>query len=302
MFDVEGAPPASPGERPLTDYQFVSPAFFATLDIPIVAGRAFTDRDRADGVRVAIVSDTFVKRHLNGRSPLGVRTSLRPPDRPDAPPTLVEIVGVARQVRGRPNEVDDRVQLYVPLTQDASDDLFLVVRPLSGPASALTSAVRRAIGRVDTDQLVSVRDIMTLEDIDRLATSRQRFRAVLVTTFAALALLLAMVGVFGILAYTVRQRVREFGVRRALGATTGDVIGTVVAGAARVIGIGIVSGLLLAAWLGRLIATMLFGVQPIDPITFAAVTVVVGAGGLMSAMWPAWRAARIEPAAALRAD
>jgi putative ABC transport system permease protein len=301
-FEVEGAPPVDRGVRPITDYQFVSPAFFATLDIPMVAGRAFTDRDRADGVPVAIVSDTFVKRHLNGRSPIGVRTSLRPPDRPDAKPILVEIVGVARQVRGRPNDVDDRVQLYVPLAQDASDDLFLVVTPRSGPASALTSAVRHAIGRVDAEQLVSVRDIQTLEDIDWLATSRQRFRAVLVTTFAALALLLAMVGVFGILAYTVQQRVREFGVRRALGATTGDVIAAVVGSAARVIGVGIVSGLMLAAWLGRLIATMLFGVRPIDLTTFAVVTVVVTAGGLMSAAWPTWRAARIEPAAALRMD
>ena len=149
------------------------------------------------------------------------------------------------------------------------DDIFLVVRPASGRAEALAPSVRAAIGRIDKEQLVSVRDVMTLEDVAWEATARHRFRAVLVMTFAGLALLLAMVGVFGILAYSVQQRVRDFGVRRALGATTSDVLRLVVGSAVRVIvrrrghrpgPVGV---------LGRLLATMLFGVQPLDPVTFA---------------------------------
>jgi putative ABC transport system permease protein len=207
---------------------------------------------------------------------------------------------VARQVRGRPDETEDRLQLYVPIAQDASDDVYLMVRPAAGRAVALTASVRAAIGRVDKDRLVGVRDIMALEDIDRGATSRQRFRAVLVITFAGLALLLAMVGVFGILAYTVQQRVRDLGVRRALGASTRALVGLVVESAARVIGIGAAIGLALSALLSSLIASLLFGVEPLDPLTFATVTVLVTIGAATSAAWPAWLATRIEPSTALR--
>ena len=153
-------------------------------------------------------------RSLHGRSPIGQRVSLRPTSSPQAKPVVREIVGVARQVKGRPDETRDFVQVYVPMAQDLSDDIFLVVRPRSGRAEALTASVRAAISRVDKEQLVSVRNVMTLEDIAWAATGRHRFRAVLVIAFAALALILAMVGVFGILAYSVQQHVRDFGVRQ----------------------------------------------------------------------------------------
>ena len=301
-FEVAGEPPADPGKRPQTDYQFISPGYFEALDLPLLSGRNFDDRDRKDSSPVCIVGEAFVRGYLGGRSPIGVKVSLRPPDRPDAKPDVREIIGVARQVKGSPNEIEDRLQLYVPIAQDASDDVYLMVRPASGPASALTASVRAAIGRVDKEQLVSVREIQTLEDIDWAATSRQRFRAVLVITFAGLALLLAMVGVFGILTYTVQQRTRDFGVRRALGATTGDVVGLVVGDAARTIGISAAAGLGLAAALGGLIKNMLFGVTPLDPMTFGSVAALVFIGALVSAAWPAWRATRIDPAIALRGE
>src|SRR5262249_5587216 len=161
-------------------------------------------------------------------------------------------------------EIEEVVQVYVPMTQDVVDDIYLAVRPGSGRAEALTSSVRAAIGRIDKEQLVSVRNVTTLEDVAWEATARHRFRAVMVMTFAALALVLAMVGVFGILACTVQQRVRDFAVRRALGATTGDVLRLVVGSAARVVTSGVLIGLILSAMLGRLITTMLFGVQPLD--------------------------------------
>ena len=207
---------------------------------------------------------------------------------------------MARQVKGRPDEANDFVQVYAPMAQDLSDDIYMVVRPASGRATALVPSVRAAVSRIDKEQLVSIRDILTLSDIDRAATGRHRFRAVMVVSFAALSLVLAMVGVFGILAYSVQQRVRDLGVRRALGATTNDLVRLVVSSAVRVIGGGAVIGLLLAAALSRLIVSVLFGVQPLDFATFAGVTAVLVIAAAVSVAGPALRAARIDPAAALR--
>jgi putative ABC transport system permease protein len=205
-------------------------------------------------------------------------------------------------VKGRPDEAQDFVQLYTSMAQDLSDDVYMVVRPKAGRAEALTAAVRAAVSRIDTEQLVSVRDIRTLGDIEWSATSRHRFRAVLVVAFAALALVLAMVGVFGILAYSVQQQVRDFGVRRALGATTSDILRLVTRNAARVVLTGALIGLAAAALGGRLIERMLFGVRPLDVTTFAAVAVVLLATAAMAIAGPAWRATRIDPAKALRAQ
>jgi putative ABC transport system permease protein len=141
---------------------------------------------------------------------------------------------------------------------------------------------------------------VTLEDVEWSATGRHRFRAVMVSAFAVLAVMLAMVGVFGILAYSVQQRVRDFGVRRALGATTSDVLRLVVGNAVRVIVTGAVIGLVLSALLGRLLVTMLFGVQPLDLMTFATVTILVALTAAVSIAAPAWRAAHIDPAVVLR--
>ena len=302
FFEIVGDPPVDESRRPTGDYQMVSPAYFRTLDLPIVAGRAFDHRDTRDSTFVCIVSEAFVRAHLQGRSPMGVRLALRPAAVPQSRPEVREIVGVARQVKGRPDETADLLQIYVPMAQDLSDDMYVLVRPASGRADALAGSVRAAIARVDKDQLVSVRDVMTLENVAWEATSRHRFRAVLVVTFAALALLLAMVGVFGILAYSVQLRVRDFGVRRALGATTGDVLRLVAGSAVRVIATGAVIGLALSAFLGRLLTTMLFGVQPLDPMTFASVTIVLGLTAAAAIAGPAWRATRIDPAVALRAE
>lgn len=212
-----------------------------------------------------------------------------------------EVVGVARQVKGQPTETDELVQLYVPLAQDTPGDIFLLVSA-SGHAESLAPTVRAAIERVDKGQLVGVRQLMTLDEVMSVSTARHRFRAVLVMSFAGLALLLAMVGLFGVLAYSVQQRVRDFGVRRVLGATTRDVFSLVAVSAARLIGTGTVIGLMLSALLGKLLVTMLFGVEPLDPITFGFVTVVVVVTAAASTIAPAWHATRIEPGVALRGE
>lgn len=302
FFEIEGEPPPEASRRPAADYQIVSPTYFRTVDLPIVAGRGFGDSDRPESTPVCLVNEAFVRGHLHGRSPLGRRVVLRSTASEQTPPQVREIVGVVRQVKGRPDETEDLVQIYVPFAQDALDDMFMVVRPESGRAETLASAVRAAIARVDTQQLVSVRGLMTLEDVAAEATARHRFRAVLVVTFAGLALLLAMVGLFGVLAYSVQQRARDFGVRRALGAATGDVLRLVVASAARVIVTGAVVGLAVSTMLGRLLATVLFGVKPLDPATFVWVTVLLVLTAGASIAGPAWRAARVDPLAALRQE
>jgi putative ABC transport system permease protein len=298
-YQIVGDPPVEESRRPATNYQVVSPSYFSTLDLPIVAGRGFDRRDTRDSPRVCIVNEAFVKT-LGGRNPIGMQVSFKVVDSPTDTPNVGEIVGVAKQVKGRPDEPKDFVQIYVPQAHDLVDDMFLIVRAKSGRATALTPAVRAAISRIDREKLVNVQDIVALEDIEWAATGRHRFRAVMVTAFATLAVVLAMVGVFGILAYSVQQRVRDFGVRRALGATTGDVLRLVVGSAIKVIAAGAVIGLVLSAAFGRLISTMLFGVQPLDFLTFALVTIVLAITAAVSIAGPAWRAARIDPAQALR--
>ncbi len=289
-------------QRPTADYQIVSPTYFQTLDIPLTAGRGFDERDTDNGIAVCIVNEAFVRKHVPGRSPIGVQVAVRPLGSPQAKPAIREIVGVARQVKGRPDELEDLLQIYVPLAQDPTDDIYLAVQASTSSAEALTPSVRAAIARVDKEQLVSVREVMTLEDIAWNATSRQRFRAVMVIAFASLALLLAMIGVFGILGYSVQLRVRDFGTRRALGASTADVIRLAIRSAVRVIAAGTVIGLILATMLGRLLSSMLFGVRPLDPATFVFVTLVLAVTGVLAMIAPAWRATRVDPATALRAE
>jgi putative ABC transport system permease protein len=301
-FDIVGQAQGEESRRTPAQYQTVSPSYFQTVDLPIINGRGFANSDTAESLPVCIVNEAFVRGHLQGRNPIGMRVALRGSESSKEPPTVREIVGVARQVKGRPDEIQDLVQIYAPMVQDPVDDIYLAVRPASGRADALTGGVRAAIARIDKEQLVSVREIATLEDVAWTATGRQRFRAVLLMTFAALSLVLAMVGVFGILAYSVQQRVRDFGVRRALGATTGDVVRLVARSAVRVIAAGAVIGLALAVALGRFIATMLYGVKPLDPITFASVTTLIALTGVLAIAGPAWRAVRIDPARALRND
>ena len=249
---------------------------------------------------MAIVNEAFA-RSLGGRDPIGLQIAVKPADAaPGDKPTILEIVGVAKQVKQRPDESSDFVQLYAPVAQDLVGDIFMLVRSQSGRASALAPSVRAVIERIDRSQTTSVASVTTLEDVEWAATGRHRFRAVMVAAFATLALVLAMVGVFGILAYSVQQRIRDFGVRRALGATSGDVMRLVVGSAIKVIVAGAVIGLVLAAAFGRLIATMLFGVQPLDLATFALVTIVLAITAALSIAGPAWRAARIDPAVALR--
>jgi putative ABC transport system permease protein len=300
-FEVIGDPPRELNSRPTADIQIISPTFFKTLEIPMVRGRGFTDRDAPDSQPVCVVNEAFVRSVLNGRDPLGMRVALRRVGALESrEPIVREIVGVVRQVKGQPVELEEPVHIYVPIGQDVSVSASLVVRPARGDADALAPIVRAAVAEVD--KTVPVTRVRTMQDIAWQSSSPQRFRAVLVVVFGGLALVLAMVGVFGVLAYAVEQRTREFGVRIALGATAASVLKMVLGSAARVIGIGASIGLALAALLARSIATFLFGVRPIDPVTFGAVILVLGMTAAVAAVVPALRAARVDPVEAFRSE
>ena len=297
-IDVLGDPPARAEDRPRADVAVATEGYFRTLDLPIVAGRGFSDRDSATSPAVCIVNDAFVRRVLGGRNPLGMRIALQ--RGPQVKPIVKEIVGVARQTSGGAAERADILQVYMPLSQFPTGDVYMVARASTGPAEALTPIVRSIVAGYDPN--TPVRRDRTLEFLSVQSTAGYRFRAAIVGTFAGLALVLAMIGVFGVLAYSVQQRRREFGVRVALGASSPSILWLVLGRAGRLIAAGGAIGLVLAFVLGRFIASFLFGVQPVDPVTFAGVALVVVLTAVAAAAAPAWRAARVDPVVMFRAD
>jgi putative ABC transport system permease protein len=301
-FEIVGDSPPADGQRPAAAFQIVSRTYFDTLRIPLVAGRGFTDLDTLNTSRVCVVGEAFVKRHLGGRSAIGLQIATRPAQVPQAKPVIREIVGVVGQVKGRPDELEDVAQVYAPFEQSPIDDIYLVAAPQSPGLDGLATSIRAAIDRVDTAKLVSVHSVMTLDDIAWDATGRYRFRAVLVMTFATLALVLAMVGVFGVLGYAVQQRSREFGVRMALGATASNVLALVLGSAGRLVLTGVAVGLALSVASARTIATFLFGVPPLDPLTFAGVAVLLAVTASIAVAVPALRALRVDPVEAFRTE
>jgi putative ABC transport system permease protein len=246
----------------MAEYTTADPGYFSTLDPPIVRGRGFNERDTLRSEPVCLVNEAFVRRHFQGRNPICARLALTAPF--NGPTQIREIVGVARQTSGQPDAPEELVQVYVPLAQFPTGDVYMVVQPSAGAAEALTPLVRRDV--------------------------------------VELALVLAMVGVFGVLAYTVQQRQREIGVRMALGATSARVMWLVFRDAGWMIATGAIAGVVLARFSGRLIATFLFGVDPLDPLTFVSVPVLVMLTAIVAAAAPAWRASRVNPVDAFRHD
>jgi putative ABC transport system permease protein len=301
FYDIAGEPALVPAERPTAEMNTVSPEYFRTLDLPILAGRGFDDADRT-GAMPCIVNEAFVERRLQGREAVGRTVQMWQAEDSAEPPRTCEVVGVAANAKRQVDELEIPSQMYFPFVRIPNDDIYLVVRPVSGDAGTLASAARAAIARVDRESLVSVTGVATLESVAREATARYRFRALLIAAFAGLALLLAALGVFGVLAYTVQRRWREYGVRMALGARPQAVVRLIARGAARLLIPGVLVGALLAVVVGQLLGAMLFGVRPFDAATFTLVLVVLGVTAALSIAGPAFRATRIDPVGALRSE
>jgi hypothetical protein len=249
---------------------------------------------------VCIVSETFVRRYLGDREPLGARIEV--PLLAFGPPRPVvrEIVGVVRQVKDTPAEATPMPQLYVPVEQNAWWAASLSVEPAQGSAEALAPLVRAALARVDPS--LALRQPRTMARLASDATARPRFRAVLVSAFGVVGLTLAMVGIFGVLAHAVGRRTQELGIRMALGARPRQVVSMVAGSVARSVGAGTAAGLVLTGLLARSMTTFLFGVEPIDPITFAGAAVLLAVSAAAAAVVPALRAVRVDPVTAFRSE
>ena len=299
-FAVAGDPPVEPSKSLAAHYEIVSAGYFRTLGIDIVRGRAFGEHDGAQSSPVCIVNEEFVRRHLNGREPIGTIVGVDNMGMSGASKRIPrEIVGVSRQVAEAAGEKERAVEIYVPIAQNPWFSASIAVQTAGDPMSFLP-AVKAAIARVDKDQPLT--RVRTMEEVAAEAVAQPRFRAELVGAFAAFALALAAVGIFGVLAYSVGQRGREFGIRLALGARTNDVLRLVLGGVLKMTAAGVAIGLVSAAMLTRLLGTLLFAVQPLDPVTFAGTAALLATTALFACALPAWRATRVDPAGALRQE
>jgi predicted permease len=302
-FHVEGQPVPPPSETPVATFRVVLPGYFRTMKIPILSGRDITDQDILQRPGEVVINDWFARRHWPGQDPIGKRITL---DDLNNHPAWLTVVGVVKNaVRSEWTEGPDD-EMYLPYLQnhdylEKSEQHFgyltLVVRANDDPA-ALTPMIRGMVASADKNVLVS--DVQTMDQVVAEATAEPRFYALLIGSFAAVALVLAAVGIYGVMSYSVSRRTQEIGIRMALGAKPGDVIGSVMKQAAMLAAAGVGTGLIGALALTRLMAGLLYGVRPGDPVTFAAVAVLLSTVAVFASYIPARRAARVDPIVALR--
>ena len=289
-------PTPGPGQAPAADVRPVTPGFFHTMGIPQLMGRDFTAFDRGDSPPVAIVNETMVRQHLADGSPIGRRLHVNAGliERLD-----YEIVGVVGDIKLSALDREIRPTVYLPQTQLGVPLMTLVVRTEMNPLS-LAPGVGAVVHALDRE--LPLADVRTMQEVVDATLARPRTVTALLVTFAVMALLLAGVGVYGVMAYSVAQRTQEIGVRMALGATPRSVFDLVLGQALRLIGIGVVTGLAFAAALSRLLAALLYETEPLDPATFIVTTVLLTTVALVASYVPARRGTRIAPVQALRAD
>ncbi len=299
-FEVIGRPASHESLQPAAHYQMVSPRYFRTLGIPIVAGRSFNDRDTPSAAQVCIVNQEFVRRYLQGLDPLTARVKIQAMNPKGPTPVVRDIVGVSEQVRVEGlAEHENAAEVYVPLKQNPWYGSVVAIQAVGDPGS-LVNPVKAAIARVDKDQPVT--RVRTMDEVVAESVAQPRFRAELVSAFALLALTLASVGVFGVIAFAVSQRTREFGIRTALGARPSDVVRLVMSNGLRITAAGVACGLIGAAALTRSLQALLFGVTASDPFTFVMAPAVLAAVALAACIAPAFRASRVDPAVTLRQE
>jgi putative ABC transport system permease protein len=270
---------------------------FTTLAVPLVAGRFFSEADRADAPPVAIVNQAFAARYLPGVEPIGQRLSVGPADRPSPP---VEIVGVVANTQNRDMRNAPSPELFIPLHQQRlNNQLFLLIRTADDAAARLPD-VRQQLAALDPDQPVYA--IRTLEDVLAADLLRNRFSMILFAVFAGVALSLAAIGIYGVMSYAVSARTQEIGVRLAVGANRRDVIWLVLKQVLRITAVGLAAGLAAVLAAGALIRQALFDVQPLDAATLASASLLLGLVALVAGGLPAWRASRVDPVSALREE
>jgi len=296
-FSIEGRVPPAAGQIPMAGYDAVTPGYFESLQIPLHSGRDFSWRDTPQGQRVVIINEAMARTYWPGEDPLGKRIKFGTPGDPFPWWT---ISGVVSDIREFDVLTLPRPTLYLPVSQ--ADDSIYVLRDwlvrASGDPMTIASSIRRAMREVDPDLPVS--RLRSLEQVRSISVAPQRFNLSLFGLFAVLALVLAAVGIYGVMAYSVAERTREIGIRMALGAQRGNVVKLVLAQGVRHAALGVFLGLAGAFALTRLMASLLYGVRPTDPITFAGVTLLLAGVALLACYLPARRAMRVDPIIALR--
>jgi len=294
-FIPEGRP-LNADESADASWSTITPAYFEALQVPLLAGRTFNERDNATGPKVVIVNRKVAIKHFGSETAaIGKRLTIWRDEK-----FLREIVGVVGETKPGGLEEEGGAQIYTPHAQDGSwGFMTLVIRATADPV-AMSNTLRREVLGLDKD--LPIFNVKTMEDVVAASIGSRRASMLLLSVFAGVALLLAAVGIYGVIAYTVTQRTQDIGIRMALGAQAGDVLRMVVRQGMTLVLIGIGAGLAGALGLSRVIANLLFGVNAIDPMTFAAISLLLAFVALLACYLPARRAARLDPIIALRSE
>jgi putative ABC transport system permease protein len=297
-FNIENRPPKDPGEYIMANYRVVSPDYLKTLGIPLLNGRLITDADRENTPPVVVINTTMAKTYFPNESPLGKRLQLGAT--PDKDQPWMEVIGVVGDVK-QSLASDAPTEMYVPYRQAIKElpvfNLSLVLRT-SGDPRTLASSLTSAVHEIDPNQpLVKIR---TMEENLSASVAQPRFRTVLLAILAGLALLIAAVGIYGVMAFSVSQRTREIGTRMALGSTPGQIFHLVIGDGLRLTLIGVVIGLGAGVAFARVLSSFLFQIGLVEPFTMVAVAVLLTAVALTACYIPARRATRVNPTVALR--
>ncbi|MGH9394964.1 MAG: FtsX-like permease family protein, partial [Terriglobales bacterium] len=297
-FTIVGRPAPPPGQGPSTNYAMISGDYFRALGIQLLRGRTFNDQDTEKSTPVAIIDDVFAQRYWPHESPLGHQIHMGSHD--------LSVVGVFARVLDygldQGTEMDKLPELFVPLSQTGynDSDTYFAVRTSFADPLVLRSAVTAAINSLDPDE--PLYDMLSMDQRLALSLAQQRLTLLLMATFAALALILAAIGIYGVLSYMVAQRTHEIGLRMALGAGHARVLRLILAQGLRLALIGAAAGLAAALLLARFASSFLFGVSAHDPATLIAVPLLLLAVAALACYLPARRATRVPPAIALRGD
>ncbi|MGH9218139.1 MAG: ABC transporter permease, partial [Vicinamibacterales bacterium] len=300
QLDLEAQPRATGEAAPNVTMVLVGPRYFETIGLPLVRGRALNRTDGAPGHEAVVVNQRFVARHVNGEHPLGLRIRLIDASSRDAKPAYATIVGVVPNLRQRDvQQAEPDPVVYAPFRAEPTWFMALVVRTEAGAGEA-TALIREQVHAVDAD--LPLFDVQTMDDI--LAQRRWPFRVfgTMFAVFALIALILAAVGLYAVTAYAVTQRTREIGVRMALGAQSGQVVWLIMRRVFVQLAIGLVLGIAGAFGVGRMLSSLLVQTSSSDPVTLAAVAIVLLGAAIVASVRPAYRATRLDPVAALRSD